>query len=106
MLTSEFHCDLRSSFADSWPPDGKEKPERIPGQPFEQRISADPQFIPRLRTFMAGLCPQFGQSGKSVMVQAHQQVLVAAQFAHGALELLQVGQLRFGAANFAQDKPG
>lgn len=99
-LTSSIHFDLRSSFAAASPPGGNENPARMPVQPFEQRISAEPQLIPRLRTFIAGLCPQFGQRGKSFIVQPHQQMFMAAQLARGALQFLQAGQLRFCAANF------
>ena len=96
-------CHFSSSTlrADDSPPDGNEKPARRSGHPFEQRISAEPQFIPRLRIFIEGDIPQLGHFAKSLMTHTYQQVFMAAQLANGTLKTLQVCQLRFCTADFA-----
>lgn len=71
-------------------PDGNENPTRQAEHPFEQRISAEPQFIPRLRIFIDGDWPQSGHFGKSLTTDTCQQVFMATQFPNGTLKTLQV----------------
>jgi hypothetical protein len=85
------------------PAGGYENPARTPGQPLEQRTSAEPQFIPLLRTLSAGDMPHTGHFGKSVISHPLQQMFVAAQLANGTLKTLQVSKLRFRAADFGRD---
>ncbi|MGN5571222.1 hypothetical protein [Enterobacter sp. Lyrl_3] len=88
--TSFCHLSSSSLRAAVSPPDGNENPTRQAEHPFEQRISADPQFIPRLRTFIDGDWPQSGHFGKSLIVDTCQQVFMATQLPNGTLKTLQV----------------
>ena len=88
--TSSFHFFTKSLRAAASPPGGNEKSARIPGQPLEQRTSAEPQLIPLLRTLNEGAMPHSGHFGKSVISHPLQQIFVAAQLANGALKSLQV----------------